>query len=125
MNTNVVLARTFTKALKGLAVTFRGDFNDLVDATLQADLVAAKRAELNAITETNKQIEALRTQRKALVAAVRPVVALDANGNPVKRGRGRPRKNPLAPVIAKVATVKAAGALRKGKKVQIPDDLEA
>jgi len=95
MNTNVLLAKTFIRALKTRATNFKGEFVNLVTETLYDPILAAKETELAELIETNRQIASLRDKKVLLVAATRPAVTLDANGNPVKRGRGRPRKNPF------------------------------
>ena len=121
MNTNVTLAKTFTKSLKETAAGFTGDFTTLISLVLDGEAFTAKMKELSDLIETNRQIEALRAHKRILVAASRPAVALDANGNPVKRGRGRPRKNPL-PVVTETAPATTKPA--KKTKVVIPDNTD-
>ena len=120
MNTNPILAKVFTKALKTAATSYKGEFTNLVTETFGDPSFAAKQTELNAIVETNAQIEALRNQKKLLVAASRPAVTLDANGNAVKRGRGRPRTNP-APVATTTAKKQRGRPAKAKAKVVIPD----
>ena len=117
MNTNKTLATVFVKALKARSTNFTGPFANLVTETLSDPSVTAKETELAALIETNRQIAALREQKALLVAATRPAVTLDANGNPVKRGRGRPKKNPV-PVSAPAESKPG----KASKKVALPSD---
>jgi hypothetical protein len=95
MNTNIILSKIFTKTLKKTAQSYAGEFKDLVTATLSDPTLLAKSGELLTIVTTDRQIAALREQKKALlastVAKTKPMLVVD--GRPVKRPRGRPRKS--------------------------------
>lgn len=119
MKTNQTLAKVFTKVLKEDAAKFNGTFADLISATLVNPAIVAKQKEIDTLAETNAQLEALRAQKRSLLAASRPAVTLDAKGNPVKRGPGRPRKNPLP--VASSTPAKKRGRPAKVAPVVIPD----
>jgi hypothetical protein len=98
MNTNAILTKTFIKTLKETTETFTGEFADLIKEVLTSEAVTSKQSELASLIETNAKLAELRAQKRLLVAATKPPVQLDDNGNPIKRKPGRPRKVDAAPV---------------------------
>ena len=75
------------------------DILSVIDSKLDKDVVVDNKFKDNSIEPDISEIEI-----KTKPAAPKKNIPLDANGNPIKRGRGRPRKYPLPSDAQQIST---------------------
>lgn len=115
-NPNIKIAAFFTARLKKTA------HNDKTSSF--SDLLAKVSADPEFVEYTLNVLEAAKAA-DALRASKKKEVPLDENGNPIKRKRGRPRKNPLpvAPVVSETVSTDDEPSPGLGSPVQTANPL--